>query len=536
MWKVIDGRKCTSNGLRLDDKLLHLPRDLINWLGEASSKELNEILGDDSRLLRLKTDHEKANKYLIRMWTRLQQYAIDAEMEKFEKLTEILRTHSKTMKWVALQQVEPNWMRKYSPKRIASILKAVNMSMIRRQYNFKATRVMIPKDDGEMRPLMVPTLKWRIMSKWYLWMLQIWVHQSNIICKRQFATTPNGGTAKAWNHVWNKVIDKKYIFEFDIAQCFNSILWHEVWNKLLEIHTPQNIANWIYCVMARNFHNISMDEFDKEEFKRLDTIYNRNPRKMWDRIKEGFIDPVATMEFAKKGDLIKKMDIHHWKDLLDIKWDLNKHKNWNKFSDVQSKMLEKIPCIIFENMVQQSNARGLPQGWALSPLLTDLVLSDVAVDFPGVYYLDDGIIADDELDKVNPSKLRVRLQELGLNFKEGKCHWVKFGEWLDNPLTFLGARHEKGRWYSATRNGGKIEISTEKLHNLKYGKENIPRPDLKTFISNYGCTELLSFLYNDGYKQIKDQKVKIEVNKFWEKLYRRYSYGRKVMEPWNLKH
>jgi hypothetical protein len=43
------------------------------------------------------------------------------------------------------------------------------------------------------------------------------------------------------------------------------------------------------------------------------------------------------------------------------------------------------------------------------------------VDFPGVYYLDDGVLASDNIEEISPSKLRVRLQELGLSFKEGKC-------------------------------------------------------------------------------------------------------------------
>jgi len=524
MWKVIDGKKCTLNGLRLDKKILRFPDEFLEWTNTGSFNQVNELFGD--KLLKLRSENTKVNKYLIKMFSKLQQYAIDAEQEKFERLTWILMKHSKSMRWLALQNTMPDWNKRLSLHKVSKIMKLVGKAMYYYQHDFKSVRVMIPKEDGTFRPLSVPTLKWRIISQWYLMMFRIWVDQSNIICKRQFATIKNGGTAQAWNYVWNNVLNKQYIFEFDIAQCFNSILWHEVWNKVMEIHTPKNIGNWIYSVMAYNFHNTSIESFDKEEFERLDKIYNTNPRNMWDAIKEGGIDPVNTMKWATKGDFLKRLDVHTWKDILDIKWKLNKHKNWITMSDKQKNMLDLIPKVIFENMEQQSNARGLPQGWALSPILTDLVLSDVAVDFPGVYYLDDGVLASDSIEEISPSKLRVRLQELGLSFKEGKCKWIRIGRWLENPLRFLGATYSDGKWFASTKRGASVEMSLPQINkNFYSGKPKRFKIDLKTFIRNYGCTQLLAYMYNDGFVFKASEKELQSLNKLWDRLFLRFNLG-----------
>lgn len=69
----------------------------------------------------------------------------------------------------------------------------------------------------------------------------------------------------------------------------------------------------------------------------------------------------------------------------------------------------------------------MPQGWALSPVLTNLVLSDVlkATRLEGVLFLDDGVVGTDEDIEQEMIWIAGGLRERGFEYSMKKVRYVK---------------------------------------------------------------------------------------------------------------
>jgi hypothetical protein len=61
--------------------------------------------------------------------------------------------------------------------------------------------------------------------------------------------------------------------------------------------------------------------------------------------------------------------------------------------------------------------------------------------------------------------------------------------------------------------------------NFYSGKPKRFKIDLKTFIRNYGCTQLLAYMYNDGFVFKASEKELQSLNKLWDRLFLRFNLG-----------
>lgn len=518
-----DGIPCTKSGLSVKHKLLHAPNP--NWLNTGSLKDI-DFVSCQNGMEMLYKDISKANNYLIRTFNQLDKYAKNFEVNKFEKLCIILSKHSKAMRTLSIQHVAPDW-EQWTLHRFSRMMKDIDRTIRNKSGNIKITTMDLPKGDGTFRYLTIPTLKWRIVSRFWYILTEIWILRRNFIQPNQFGSLSERGAMHCWNQVWDKVKDAKFIFEIDIAQCFNSISWVKALHALQLNTTPRLLADWIIKTMIKSFWKIKKYKTVQDEKTRLEKIYK--DFNDWNYLKWSIMDPskFKTCWETLKIKHINRAENYQWLEEIE---ELEQSLPWEEPWPTRNIKHKEIwrgwwPAYAFHKEHLQRKAKGIPQGWSLSPMLCNLVLSIIAAQTKGVFYLDDGILYGDNEDECDPIRFEYLLEKHDLQLNWTKSGWIKRNnEWL-KPLKFLGATlHPDGTWQSSTKKGGSVKLEGPIMkfynpeNNTKYRKL-----DLQTIVRNFGSTKMLSYLYNNGYKHTEKGKIKIMEKEFWKSLSKRYN-------------
>jgi hypothetical protein len=109
--------------------------------------------------------HKKGvNRYLLYQQRRLENLQNDPS--RYWKAALKLLRHSKSLRMLALANVEPNWYKERDFRRYYDALKQLNGICARPPETFRIWRTSIPKGDGSLRWINDP----RIAMRMYLWM------------------------------------------------------------------------------------------------------------------------------------------------------------------------------------------------------------------------------------------------------------------------------------------------------------------------------------------------------------------------------
>lgn len=456
----------------------------------------------------------RQNNYRVKMLNNLAKMARDGKKKEFDQLCWILGKRSNSFRQLMITEtLEKIWtMPENRKRRICFQLEKILKHLIP---SFNYRRVNIPKADGGVRPLSVPLEESRILGKWLLWQLEIWIwgaeQKGPVFDEHQHGSIKNRGCLEAWDYFFEEVMQEKFIMEFDIGKCFDNISWKAVEEVITELNVPKNLRAMILETMMIAPDHLPAGEWDEEESKRIKAAgwarwtAEAPYKSKWERARDWVLEPMKqwakqsqAKEFAKRracssANLIRECwerigkpmpaeirDTIEWRiseglpitmtEYLPHRMKEKERQNYafivsEKIAGLEEMSIRTEKDQDYRKFIKASGesyqvVKGLPQGWALSPILTNLVLRGIiAKTAKGVMYLDDGLIAGDSLRSVNVAHTINKLAEKGLTFSGKKVKWIKMnGEWLSG-IKFLGMYwdQEKG-WRANTRNGSQVRV------------------------------------------------------------------------------
>jgi len=473
--------------------------------------EYNHLLAGSGLERKLKAEVEyeldkvqnKINKSLAKEIRRLKNALRNGKTDFYWQRAEYLMKNSAALRLSAMNTVLKGWYKNRDYQNIIDTAFKVERILSKDIVNLKYFRVEIPKGSpedilkwfsenpdkawpGPMRPLGVPTASWRVVL--HMWNGFLTMFLENELKEFNHAYMPRVGTVTALKDLVLKVLNKAYIYEFDIKGFFNNVSILDTIRKLRE------------------------RGMNKEMRLRLKRILDSWPAN------------IEAVTSVRGQDTTYDQKLGHRKYLNE------------------SKVLSNVSDNIVSSLIYTGNLsallaidKGLPQGAAPSTILSLLALADWFKELKKkgiklLMYADDGLLYSDEPFEPYPPK--------GFEFAENKSKWVKQGApSLSDELKFLGVKYNfrtqmlKG----ATRNGSTLEFGKDQRNVLDLLKELQP--------SEHSCSEMpalvqssifglaLSKLYGGKFGTLRfKEKQTFDEKSYWAKYHNLESLKKSKME------
>jgi hypothetical protein len=273
----------------------------------------------------------------------------------------------------------------------------------------KIKRVWINQEQRDKsfkwRPLGTSPWPWRVYTRGINNLLETFI--SGSWPDNQHGYKTGRGVHTVWNQVLRKIIHAKFIFEFDFAGFFNTVRIEAVGNTLHRLYVPKYMIAYLVNISSAEVENIGI----------IDALSN-----------------LTTEDPTKQG----------WA------------KAWTKYEFIHKYR-------------RNYRSTGLPQGFALSPLLsviTLIVLEELNEKFKNVMYCDDGIFySDKKFSFLDEAQTILDKHGVGAYFNKSKSVAIKEdGVWL-NKLKFVGLVYDPftDDLSASTRNGATITLKIRAL-------------------------------------------------------------------------
>jgi len=474
-------------------KKIYIPNSQYFSANPIKNNEFMEIFGIVAK------EHEieniknvritKANKYLKRMYKRLEYYARKTNARGFTVVATLLLKRSISFRLAAINFKWKGWFRigtGSSAKRLSNDVKVLANT---ESTKLESKRVWIPKGSEEFaRPLGCPTVPWRIYLWMFYYLIDTWISNN-----KGRAPWQHGGFSKRGpNTFFDQLIGegfyrRNYIYEFDLKGYFNNITHKSILNALKATKIPDILKKHCQEILKARPTEYSC-KFPKEKYitdrnnfgKAKDQIYARQHR--WDLLKD------ETMSDLELHNAINYPPAPKIKSIeIEIEYsDGTKEIKILTSPEATDELGETHPGQAHDWIHGLRNYEvGTPQGVSWSPLLTSVTSSYYFGNEHNknlMMYMDDGIIAADTEEELNEAieSFKFGAKFMGVEIAPKKSGMVKYaGTWLKD-LKIIGFRIDRFLdWvFSSTRSGTEIPMP---LPNYEQLREYHTRPERPTF-------------------------------------------------------
>lgn len=361
------------------------------------------------------------NKYIRQQFTRLNNARNDPKI--FWTIGSHLLHRSSSFLSLCLYEVFPGWHKKYSYGKIWNYLRSVRKLNL---FHYQYRRHQIPKTNGKMRTLGIPTPAWRIYLRGLQHLLVIWF--SPYSHPNQHGFQPSKGTDTAWLQIHREVLKSSNIYEFDLKNYFGSINLTYLDHIMRALGLPRRLSDLI------------------THWNRMPPE-NPGPLEPWPDEKEEAEDYqyYVTEEFK----LLSPEEVNHW-----LKRKRHHEERRPEIKD----------CNFF---------RGVSAGSPISPIISTLPITKDLLINPlckVCQYADDGIIYD---FTGNPLDFLTFPPASRICINREKSQWLKKdGYWLE-PLKFLGKKFTFTNNPLPHTQGGILENSTRNSKKFLFDQHEL---------------------------------------------------------------
>lgn len=193
------------------------------------------------------THNSRSNRYLKHQHQRLCRMIESGQQDKATKIMSSIIHRSISYRVCWINKVYTGWYFKVSQQSLKKTLSKLNRIISTGDANLRSYRLYIPKPDGRMRPLGIPSMEWRIyINMWTSFLYMLLDHK---IHANQHGFRPNKSTLSAWQMIWSKLKNnngkKLYIFEFDFENCFSNVSLNDLPKVLIAYGVPVPLVKMI---------------------------------------------------------------------------------------------------------------------------------------------------------------------------------------------------------------------------------------------------------------------------------------------------
>jgi len=184
---------------------------------------------------------ESMNDYMTHILLRIRKLVARGDYSKAWKTAYLNIKYSKAFRISAFNFVCKGWYYKMAQSEVWRINRKVQVIISKELANLDYKRVYIPKTNGKLRPLGVPSVEWRValhlINGFFVEILR------SKLLPTQHAYIPLKGTMSAWREVIAKIQNYKFVFETDLKGFFNEVSVWKVVDLLKE--TCSVYSDWI---------------------------------------------------------------------------------------------------------------------------------------------------------------------------------------------------------------------------------------------------------------------------------------------------